>query len=102
MTVQLPEGTKHKEIILLKENEEVKPSEHIKIVQTSPTTTEIQIIKAKPEDQGKYTVIVDSKEQPLVELKVIPKPVTRQTMDIPQTTFNEGDTLTITCQFEST
>jgi hypothetical protein len=102
MTVQLPEGTSHKEIILLKENEQVKPSEHIEIVQTSPTTIEIQINKAKPEDQGKYTVIVDKKEQPLIELKVIPKPVTHQTMDLPQTTFNEGETLTIQCQFDST
>jgi hypothetical protein len=80
----------------------LKPSEHIKIVQASPTTTEIQIIKAKLEDEGKYTVIVDKKEQPLVQLKVIPKPVTHQTMDLPQTTFNEGETLTIQCQFDST
>jgi hypothetical protein len=101
MTVQLPEGTSHKEIILIKGNEQVKPSEHIKIVQTSPTTIEIQIINAKPNDEGKYTIIVDNKEQPLVEIKVIPKPVTHQTMDLPQTTFNEGDTLTINCQFES-
>jgi len=101
MTVQLPEGTSHKEIILIKGNEQVKPSEHIKIVQTSPTTIEIQVINAKLNDEGKYTIIVDNKEQPLVELKVIPKPVTHQTMDLPQTTFNEGDTLTINCQFES-
>jgi hypothetical protein len=101
MTVQLPEGTSHKEIILIKGNEQVKPSEHIKIVQTSPTTIEIQIINAKHNDEGKYTIIVDNKEQPLVEIKVIPKPVTHQTMDLPQTTFNEGDTLTINCQFDS-
>jgi hypothetical protein len=102
MTVQLPEGTSHKEIILLKGNEQVKPSEHIKIVQTSPTTIEIQIIKAKPEDEGKYTVLIDNKEQPLVQLKVIPKPVVHQKMDLPQTKFNEGETLTIKCQFDST
>ena len=102
MTVQLPEGTTHKEVILLKGDEEVKPSQHIKIVQVSPTTIEIQIIKAKPEDAGKYTVIVDNTEQPLVELKVIPKPVTHQTLELPQTTFNEGETLTIKCQFDST
>ena len=97
----MPEGTSHKEIILLKENQEVKPSEHVKITQTSPTTVEIQIVKAKPEDEGEYTVVVDNKEQPLVQLKVVPKPVTHQTMDIPQTKFKEGDTLTITCQFDT-
>jgi len=101
MTVQLPVGASHKEIILLKENEQLKPSEHIKVVRIAPTTAEIQIINAKSEDEGKYSVIIDTKEQPLIQLKVIPKPVTRQTMDIPQTTFNEGETLTIKCQFDS-
>ena len=101
MTVEIPEGATHKQIILLKGKEKVKPSEHIKIVQTSPTTTEITIINAKPEDEGEYTVVVDDKEQPLVQLKVIPKPVTRQTMDLPKTTFNEGETLTIKCEFDS-
>jgi hypothetical protein len=101
MTVQLPEGASHKEIILLKENEQVKPTEHIKIVQTSPTTAEIQINKAKFEDEGTYSVIIDKREQPLIQLKVLPKPLTRQIMDIPQTTFNEGETLIIKCQFDS-
>ena len=101
LTVQLPEGVNHKDIILLKDNKPVKPSDRIKIVQTSPTTIEIQIIKAKPDDQGKYSIVVDKKEQPLMQLKVIPKAVTRQTMDLPQTTFNEGETLTIKCQFDS-
>jgi hypothetical protein len=36
-----------------------------------------------------------------MQLKVIPKPVTHQTMDLPQTTFNEEGTLTIKCQFDS-
>ncbi|CAF4240979.1 unnamed protein product, partial [Adineta steineri] len=100
-TVTLTVDRPSRDIILLKDNERVKPSNHIQITQTSTTTTEIQINKAKPEDQGVYTVIIDNKQQPLVQLKVIPKPVTRQTMDIPQTTFNEGETLTIKCQFDS-
>jgi Immunoglobulin I-set domain len=101
MTIDLPEGASHKEIILLKENDEVKPSEHIKIVQISPTTTEIQIVKAKPDDDGNYSVIVNGHKQPLINLKVIPKPVTHQKMDLPQTIFKEGETLTITCEFDS-
>ncbi len=100
-TVTLTVDTSARNITLLKDNQQLKPSEHIKIVQTSPTTTEIQIIKAKPEDEGKYTVVIDKKEQPLVQLKVIPKPVTHQIMTIPQTKFNEGETLTIKCQFDS-
>ncbi|CAF5153254.1 unnamed protein product, partial [Rotaria sp. Silwood1] len=102
LTVEIPEGTTHKIIILLKNKQPLKPSERIKIIHTSSTTIEIQIIKAKPQDEGIYTVLIDKKEQPIVRLKVIPKPITRQIMDIPQTTFNEGETLTITCQFDST
>ncbi|CAF5159923.1 unnamed protein product, partial [Rotaria sp. Silwood1] len=36
-----------------------------------------------------------------MELRVIPKPVIHRTMDIPQTIFKEGETLTIKCQFDS-
>lgn len=100
-TVTLTIDRSSTEIILLKDKQPIKSSEHIKIVSTSPTTTEIQIIKAKPTDEGVYTVIIDNKEQPLMQLKVIPKPVVRQTMEIPQTTFNEGETLTIKCQFDT-
>ncbi|CAF3888048.1 unnamed protein product [Rotaria sp. Silwood2] len=102
LTVQMPEGITHKIIILLKDKRPVKPSERIKITETSPTTIEIQIIKAKPQDEGKYSVLIDKKEQPVIRLKVIPKPVVQQTMNISQTTFNEGETLTITCEFDST
>ena len=97
LTVEVPA----KNVILFKDSKELKPSDRIKIVQTSSTTTEIQIVKAKPDDQGKYSIIFDQREQPLMQLKVVPKPVIRQTMDLPQTTFNEGDTLTIKCQFDS-
>ncbi|CAF4647815.1 unnamed protein product, partial [Rotaria sp. Silwood2] len=102
LTVQIPEGTTHKIIILLKNKQPVKPSERIKITQTSPTTIEIQIMQAKPQDEGKYSVLIDKKEQPIIRLKVIPKPVVHQKMDIPQTTFKEGETLTIICEFDST
>ncbi|CAF4142414.1 unnamed protein product, partial [Rotaria magnacalcarata] len=101
LTVQLPESTLHKEVILLKNNEELNPSEHIKVTKTSPTTIEIQIIRAKPDDEGKYSVLVDGKEQPVMQLKVIPKPVIHQIMELPQTKFKEGETLTIKCQFDT-
>ena len=101
LTIKRPSGTSPNDVVLLKDGQELKPSDHVKITSTSSTTTEIEIVKAKPEDEGDYTVKVKDVEQPLVQLKVIPKPVTRQTMDLPQTTFNEGDTLTIKCQFDS-
>ena len=63
---------------------------------------EIQIVKAKPDDEGDYTVKVKDAEQPLVRLKVHPKPVLRQEMQLPKTQFNARETLTIVCQFDST
>jgi hypothetical protein len=101
-TVTLTVETPSRNLILIKDNQELKPSEHVKIVKTSSTTTEIQIIKAKPEDEGKYTVIIDNKEQSLVQLKVTPKPVTHKVMSLAKTTLNEGETLTIKCEFDST
>ncbi|CAF5079319.1 unnamed protein product, partial [Rotaria sp. Silwood1] len=78
------------------------PSDHVKVTPTSPTTTEVQIIKVKPEDEGDYTVEVKGVEQPLVRLKVHPKPVIRQEMQLPKVKFNEKETLTIVCQFDAT
>ncbi|CAF4774805.1 unnamed protein product, partial [Rotaria sp. Silwood2] len=49
-----------------------------------------------------YSVLINKKEQPIIRLKVIPKPVVHQKMDIPQTTFKEGETLTIISEFDST
>ena len=102
LTIEKPAGTSPDDVVLLKDGEELKPSDHVKITPTSPTTTEIQIVKAKPEDEGDYTVKVKDAEQPLVRLKVHPKPVIRQEMQLPKTQFNARETLTIVCQFDST
>ena len=85
----------------MKDGQEVKPSDHIKLTSTSPTTTEVQIIKAKPDDEGDYSVVIDKKEQPLMKLKVHPKPVVRQEMQLPKSQFKEKETLTIVCQFDA-
>ena len=97
MTIDVPIG----KVTILKDNKELKPSDRIKITPKSSTTIEIQIEKTKPEDEGNYSIKVDDRPQPLMNLKVTPKPVVRQTMELPQTTFNEGETLTIKCQFDS-
>ena len=102
LTIEKPEGASPKDVVLLKNGEELKPSDHVKITSTSPTTTEIEIIKAKPDDEGDYTVKVKDQEQPLVRLKVHPRPVIRQEMQLPKTEFHEKEALTITCQFDST
>lgn len=97
LTVDVPFNN----ILLLKNGEQIKPSDHIKLIQTTPNSTDIQIIKVKPDDEGKYSISVDGREQPLVQLKVIPKPVVRQIMNLERTEFNEGDTLTIECRFDT-
>ena len=98
LTVSVPMG----KVTLLKDSKELPTSEHVKITQTSPTSNEIQIVKAKPDDDGLYVVRINDHEQPLMQLKVVPKPVSHQIMELPQTVFSEGDTLTITCRFDST
>ncbi|CAF1529624.1 unnamed protein product, partial [Rotaria sordida] len=102
LTIEKPQATKPEEVVLLKDGKELKPSEHVKISPITQTTTEVQIIKVKPEDEGDYTVKVKDVEQPLVRLKVHPKPVIRQEMQLPKTRFNEKETLTIVCQFDGT
>src|ERR1700722_13609428 len=101
LTIEKPKGTAPKDVVLLKDGKELKPSDHVKIISKSSTTTEIQIVKAKPEDEGDYTVKVKGVEQPLVRLKVHLKPVIHQEMQLPKTQFNEKETLTIVCQFDS-
>ncbi|CAF3702655.1 unnamed protein product, partial [Rotaria sordida] len=99
ITVETPIS---KNLVLLKDGVPLPVSEHVIITPISPTTTTIEILKAKPEDEGEYTIIVNEQEQPLVKLEVTPKPVTRQEMQIPKTQFNEKETLTIVCQFDAT
>jgi hypothetical protein len=101
LTIEKPQNTLPKDVVLLRDGEELKPSDHVKITSTSPTTTEIEIVKAKLEDEGDYTVKVKGVEQPLVRLKVHPKPVVRQEMQLPKTQFNQKETLTIVCQFDA-
>jgi hypothetical protein len=88
-------------IVLLKDGANLTISDHVHIKPLSSTTTEIEIIKAKLEDEGEYTIIVDEKEQPLMKLEVTPKPVVRQEMQLPKTQFKEKETLTIVCQFDA-
>ena len=102
LTIEKPYDTSPTDIVLLKNGEELKSSNHVKISSTSPTTSEIQIIKVKLEDAGDYTVEVKGVEQPLVRLKVQPKAVVRQEMQLPKTEFHEKETLTIVCQIDDT
>ncbi len=99
ITVETPTSTN---IVLLKDGAHVTESDHLHIKPLSPTITEIEIIKAKSEDEGEYSVVIDNKEQPLMKLEVTPKPVVRQEMQLPKTQFNEKETLTIVCQFDTT
>ncbi|CAF4368294.1 unnamed protein product, partial [Adineta steineri] len=102
LTIEKPQNTATKDVVLLKNGEQLKPSDHVKIKSISPTTTEVNITKVKREDEGDYTVEVKGVEQPLVRLIVHPKPVVRQEMQLPKTQFNEKETLTIVCQFDAT
>lgn len=98
ITVETPSGSN---IMILKDDVELKPSDHVKIVPITPTTKGIVLTKAKLDDEGKYAVLVDGREQPIMILEVTPKPIVKQEMQLPKTEFSEKDTLTITCQFDT-
>ena len=102
LTIEKPADISEKDLVLLKDGEELKPSNHIKITSTSPTTSVIKIDKVKFEDAGDYTVIVKGNEQPIVRLKVHSKPPVRQEMQLPKTQFKEHETLTIICEIDDT
>ncbi|CAF1625240.1 unnamed protein product, partial [Didymodactylos carnosus] len=90
LTVDRPKG-KDVAVILLKDGERLEQNDHIKITSKSPTTTEITILKSKPQsDEGDYSVIINDSEQPLMRLVVHPKPVQHQTMDLPKTLLSNS------------
>ncbi len=101
LTIETPRDTSTTDIVLLKNGVELTPSDHVKMTLTSPTTSEIQIVNVKPTDEGDYTVEVKGVEQPLVQLKVLPKSVVHQEIQLPKTQFKEKETLTIVCQFDA-
>lgn len=100
-TIEQPDGIDLKRIHLLFNDKLIESDERVIIKSVSPTKTEISLLKVKLNDEGTYAIQFDDRPiRKLMKLKVLPKPVTRDTLTLPKETFEQGETLTITCEFD--
>ena len=100
LTIERPSGTDIQKVVLFLDGEKLQPNDSLTIKSVSSTSTEITINKVKPDDEGTYAVqFGDQPKQNLMNLKVLPKPVVRDSLRLPKDVFEEGETLTIQCDF---
>lgn len=101
LTIERPSGTDVKEIFLLQNDQKLQPSARLTIKPVSSTTTEVTLTNVKPDDEGTYSIQFGKQpSQKLINLKVLPKPVVHDSLHLPKDVFEEGETLTIQCDFE--
>ena len=101
LTIERPTGTDIQKVVLFLDDEKLQPNDSLTIKSVSSTSTEITLNKVKPDDEGLYSVqFGDQPKQSLMNLKVLPKPVVRDSLRLPKDVFDEGETLTIQCDFE--
>ena len=101
LTIERPSGTDVKQTFLLQNDKKLQPNERLTIKPVSSTTTEIIIEKVKLNDEGLYSIQFGNKPtQKLINLKVLPKPVVHDSLHLPKDVFDQGETLTIQCDFE--
>jgi hypothetical protein len=101
LTIERPTGTDVKEIFLLQNDKKLQPNARLTIKPVSPTTTEVTITDAKLTDEGTYSIQFGKQPiQKLMHLKVVPKPVVHDSLHLPKDVFDQGETLTIQCDFD--
>ena len=101
LIIERPTGTDVKETFLLQNDQKLQPSTRLTIKPVSTTTTEITLENVKPNDEGTYSIQFGKQPtQKLMNLKVLPKPVVHDSLHLPKDVFDEGETLTIQCDFE--
>ena len=101
LTIERPSDTSVQQIFLLRNDKPVETDGRLSVKSISPTTTEINLTKTKLEDAGTYSVQFGKQpSQKLMNLKVLPKPVIHDSLQLPKDVFDEGETLTIQCDFD--
>lgn len=101
LTIERPTGTDVNETFLLQNDKKLQPNTRLTIKPVSTTTTEITLTNVKPNDEGTYSVQFGKQpSQKLINLKVLPKPVVHDSLHLPKDVFEEGETLTIQCDFD--
>jgi hypothetical protein len=101
LTVEKPANVPLSSIQILKDHRPLLSSMNIRVSLTSPTTIEMEFAPVELFDRGHYAIRLADQVQPIMQLNVLEKPVQRQTMNLPQDTFIEHETLTIECKFDS-
>lgn len=101
LTVEKPANVQTTNIQLLKDHRPLPVTKNIQVSVTSPTTIEMKFVPVEMKDSGHYSIRLGEQIQPIMQLNVVEKPVQRQTMNLPQDTFVEHETLTIECKFDS-
>jgi hypothetical protein len=101
LTIERPKDSDIKQIFLLQNDKKVQPNTRLTIKPVSSTTTEITLENIKPNDEGLYSVQFGNQPtHKLMNLKVLPKPVVHDSLHLPKDVFEEGETLTIQCEFD--
>jgi len=101
LTIERPTGSDVKEILLLQNDKKLQPNTRLTIKPVSSTTTEITLENVKPNDEGTYSIQLGKQpSRKLMNLKVLPKPVVHDSLHLPKDVFDEGETLTIQCDFD--
>ena len=101
LTIERPSGTDVKEIVLSQNSKKLKPGARLSIKPVSPTTTEVILSNVNPDDEGTYSIQFGKQpSQKLMNLKVLPKPIVHDSLHLPKDVFEEGETLTIQCDFD--
>ncbi len=101
LTIERPTGTDVKETFLLQNDKKIAPNTRLIIKPVSSTTTEITLENVKLNDEGIYSIQFGKQpSQKLMKLKVLPKPVVHDSLHLPKDVFEEGETLTIQCDFD--
>jgi len=101
LTIERPTGTDVKETFLLQNDKKLQPNTRLTIKPISSTTTEVTLTNVKPNDEGTYSIQFGKQPtQKLMNLKVLPKPVVHDSLHLPKDVFEEGETLTIQCDFD--
>ncbi|CAF4171454.1 unnamed protein product, partial [Rotaria magnacalcarata] len=102
LKIEQPTGTDTTQTVLFKNGQKLEPSTRLTILPTSSTTIEINLENVKPDDQGTYSIqFGNTPSQKLMNLRVLAKPVIHDSLRLPKEVFDEGETLTIQCEFDS-
>ena len=101
LTIERPIGTDAKEISLSRNDEKLPSNSNVTVKPLSSTATEITLANVKLTDEGLYAIQISGQpSQKLMKLKVLPKPVVHDSIHLPKDVFEQGETLTIQCEFD--